>query len=242
MPIEDLDLTSAETLSALKSKGFFTEEDVNKRNKSLEDNRNDVLRQLGEKKELIRSFGYEPEKLLEITKDERFKKIVEGGFEQFEQQFGSEISQRYEALKTDKMLAEQEYKQELSTYESQINDSKLEIQNLRIENKLGSLLNEYSGQIYPSAVKEIIADAKRDLDFDQKGRLFVMGDDGVARQNADGPMNEKHWMIEDMKANPHRYKGASGSNTASMNGKEIDTSKMSAQEKRRVGRQQRNNG
>ena len=238
MALEDLDLNSPEILGELKSKGFYTEDDVNKRNKALEDNRNDVLRQLGEKKELIKSFGYEPEKLIEITKDPRFKKIADGGFDQFEQQFGSEISQRYEALKTDKMLAEQEYKQELSTYEKQIQDSQLEIQNLRIENKLGSLLNEYSGQIFPSAVKEIIADAKRDLDFDQKGRLFVMGEDGVARQNADGPMNEKHWIIEDMKNNPHRYKGASGSNNASINGKEIDTSNMSPQEKRRAGRRQ----
>lgn len=238
MAIEDLDFTNPEIVGALKSKGFYTEDDVNKRNKSLEENRNDILGQLAKQKEVVKSLGYEPEKLIEITKDPRFKKIAEGGFDQFEQQFGSEISQRYEALKTDKMLAEQEYKQELSSYEKQIKESQLEIQNLRIENKLGSLLNEYSGQIYPSAIKEIIADAKRDLDFDQKGRLFVMGEDGVARQNADGPMNEKHWIIEDMKQNPHRYKGAAGNNNASVNGRDIDTSKMSPQEKRRVGRRQ----
>lgn len=237
--LDDLDFSNAEVVDAIKSKGFYTEDDLNARVTGLDNKNHELLGQIRNFKDKLSVLPADVEKLSEIGKDARFKKIIENGFDAYESNIGSEIGQRYEMLKTDKMLLEQDFKQYQQSVEQKEQEYQRSLRELKIENKLSGLVNELGDAVYSSAIPDLYAYAKQAMDFDAKGRLVVIGDDGVPRQTAEGPMTERDWVAEMKKEKPHWFRGASGKGTQVINGQEIDLDNMTPQQKRAYARRGR---
>lgn len=241
--MSDLDFNSPETQAALRQAGYFSQEErdqyANERNSALESTKNDILSQLKETKTKLNSLPVDYDSLLKIAEDPRFNKIKEGGFDAYEKTIDATSAQRLEAMKTDYMLLEQEKLRIEQDYAGENEQLKVANKHANIENKLQGLIFGHKDDILPTAIPDLIREAKEQLDFDEKGALVVKGENGTYRQNADGSMTEKDWLKEMMKTKPHYFTGAAGGQHGQARFGGVDTSKMSAAEKMRLGRQGR---
>ena len=232
---EDIDFSNPETSAALEAAGFIprdkVQELVTTENKRLEENKNSILEQYKEIRDKYNSLPISAEKLAEIAKDGRFKKIVESGFDKYEKSIAGEIGGQVDAVKTTLMMKEQDYLQEKRKYEDDLKKFQSENKKLRVENGLQIALNKFNDQIYISAVDDIKFRARNELDINEKGALIVKGENGVAKMTPDGPMTAEDWMKELKKTSPHYFKGANGAQHNHMLTGDLDTSNMTAKEK-----------
>lgn len=241
--MSDLDFNSPETQAALKQAGYFSQEERDQyaleRNSALENTKNDILNQLKDTKSKLNSLPVDYDSLMKLAEDSRFAKIKEGGFDAYEKTIDATSAQRLEAMKTEYMILEQE-KQRIEQGFAQENEQlKIANKHSNIENKLQGLIFGHKDDILPTAIPDLIRDAKEQLDLDEKGSLVVKGENGTYRQTADGPMTEKDWLKEMMKTKSHYFAGAAGGQHGQARFGGVDTSKMSAAEKMRLGRKGR---
>ena len=238
-----IDLNDPEVQSAIQQAGFMSKDQVDKYakdyNSTLEANKNDILNQLKDTKARLSSLPIDPEKLTELASDGRFKKILDGGFDSYEQGIDATTAQRLEALRTDKMMVEQEFMQKEKSYAEQLTSYETELKHTKIENKLQNLVFSHQGEIVDTAIPDLIQYAKQELDFDNKGNLAVKDSNGTFQQSAEGNKTEADWLKDKMKTKPHWFVGAAGSQHGRSKFGNIDTTNMSAAEKMSLGRRKR---
>lgn len=238
-----IDLNDPELQSAIQQAGFMSkdqaEEYAKSHNSALEANKNDILNQLKDTKAKLSSLPADPDKLAELASDGRFKKILESGFDSYEQGLDATTAQRLEVMRTDKMMAEQDFLQKEKNYAEQIESYETELKHTKIENKLQNLVFGHQGEIVDTAIPDLIQYAKQELDFDEKGNLAVKDSNGTFRQTAEGNMTEADWLKDKMKTKPHWFVGASGSQHGRSKYGNIDTSNMTAAEKMSLGRKRK---
>lgn len=236
----DLDLNSPETQAALKEAGYFSKEQVeqyaNDRNSALDATKNDILNQLKDTKAKLSSLPVDPDTLSKLAEDPRFSKIKEVGFDAYEKTIDATSSERLSAMKSDYMMLEQEKLRIEQDLQKENENLKVANKHTMIENKLQGLIFSHKDDIIPTAIPDLIREAKEQLDFDDKGAMVVKGENGTYRQNADGPMTEKDWLKDLMKTKPHLFSGAAGGQHGQSRFGNVDTSKMSAAEKISAGR------
>lgn len=236
-----IDLNNPEVLEAIQKAGFMSkdqaEEYAAKRNSAIEANKNDILNQLKDVKGKLGSLPVDPETLSKLAEDKRFKKIVEFGIDSYEQNLDATTAQRLEALRTEKMMQEQDYLRKEQEYQQIIEQANGQLKHTKIENNLQNLIFSHRDEIVETAIPDLVQYAKQELDFDDNGNLAVKGENGTFKQTADGSMTEKDWLKEKMKTKPHWFMGAAGSHSGRSKFGNVDTSKMSPAEKMRLGRQ-----
>lgn len=232
---DDIDWSNPETSAALEEKGFISKEAAQQmvaaENKNLEDNRNSILEQYKDVRDKLNGLPISPEKIAELSKDGRFKKVVENGFDKYDKSVSGETGGQIEAVKTEKMMLEQDFRQKERKFEEDLKNATNENRNLRVENGLQMTLNKFNDQIFMSAVDDIKSRAKSELDIDEKGRLIVRGEDGLPRMTADGPMTPDDWIKDLKKSCSHYFKGPNGAAHNPMMTGDQDTSNMTAKEK-----------
>lgn len=237
MPI---DFSNEEVLAEIQQAGFMSKDQADeyakKHNSAIEANKNDILNQLKDVKGKLNGLPVDPDTLSKLAEDKRFKKIVEYGIDAYEQNLDATTAQRLEALRTDKMMQEQDFLRKEQDYQQAIEQANNMLKHTKIENNLQNLIFSHRDEIVETAIPDLVQYAKQELDFDDRGNLAVKGEDGTFKQTADGAMTEKDWLKEKMKSKPHWFMGAAGSHNGRSKFGNVDTSKMSATEKMRLGR------
>lgn len=236
MPLpEGFDLSNAENVQALQEAGFYSKDQVDQQvrsyNEAVDGKNKDLLGQIVKKNEQLKSLPADYEQIVKLGSDPRFKKIAEQGFDAYENSLGSEMSGRLDAMRTEAMLKEQEFAQGKQKLEQQLEHFTQANNELKIENGLSGLINRNADKLYQTAVPDLVSMAKQELSIDEKGRIVIMGSDGIPRQNADGPMGAEDWFNEKMKEKPHLFKGAHAQGSVTIDGKPIDASSMSSEQK-----------
>ena len=234
MPI---DFTDSAVLTELKTAGYMSTEEANTlsstHNSALEANKNSILKQLQEQKEKFN--GVDVEAYNKLNEDSRFKSVLTGGFDNYEASLGGELQGRLSASQSDLMIKEQGYLQKEKDFESTIDALTKNLSHSELKRKLGMALVK-NDLVDPLAVSDIERDALEQLALDDKGGIVVMGEDGLIRQTADGPMREDDWLKDMMKSKPYRFRGSDGGGRHITSGN-INTDKMSPREKIKLGRQ-----
>lgn len=235
MPI---DFSDSSVLEELKTAGYMSTDEANQlvqtSNSALEANKNSILKQLQEHKEQFK--GVDVEAYRKLDEDPRFKSVLAGGFDSYEQNLGGELQGRLGALQSDMMIKEQDFLQKEKGFQDEVESLKKSLSNSELKRQLGMAINK-DKLIDPLAIADIERDALDELSRDEKGRIVVIGEDGLVRQTADGPMGVEQWLADMKKSKPYRFSGASGSGRNASGGN-IDTTGMSPSEKMKHGRKQ----
>lgn len=241
--MSDLDFNSPETQAALKQAGYFSKNEVEQyateRNSALENTKNDILGQFKDKKAKLDGLPIDYDSLLKLAEDPRFNKVKEMGFDAYEKTIDATSAERMSAMKSEYMVLEQDKLRIEQDLKKENDKLKLTNKHTSIENKLQGLVFSHKDDILPTAIPDLIREAKEQLDFNEKGALVVKGENGTYRQNADGPMTEKDWLKDLMKTKPHYFSGAAGGQHGQSKFGGMDTSKFSPAEKMSLGRKSR---
>lgn len=237
----EIDVNNPEHIQAIQAAGFVAKTDVDSlikdANKSLESNRDDILNQLREQKEKYQ--GVDLDVWTKLSGDARFNKIATDGFDGYERDLGGELQERLRAAQSDAMMKEQEYLRTKEDLEGKVSQYDQALKNSELKRKLGMTLMQ-NDKVNTMAIQEIERDALNELSLDDKGNIIVLGEEGIPRQTAEGPMNEKDWLNDMMKIKPYRFLGASGGGINQNQGLAgVDLDKLTPAEKIALGRRQR---
>jgi len=235
-----LDLQNPEVQQALQEAGYIAQTDaermIEEKNAALEANRNDILNQLKETKEKYQ--GVDLEVWNKLRSDEnRFSKLATGGYDAYEKGLGGELEERLNAARSDKMLIEQRLQQEQSQAKQQQEALQEKLKHEKLLRQLNMELAQ-TEDFQRLAQSDVERDALESLDFDQNGKVVVIGADGVARQTADGAMGIREWLQEMRQERPYRFIGAMGADRSTGDYTQEELDSMSPQQKRALGRKQ----
>lgn len=240
-----IDFSSPEVQEALKQNGYRSNDDfetaVEERNKRLEATKNSILDQNRKLKSDIESLPFTPETIAKLAEDPRTSNLVEKGWDSVISGAAGELQDRMDSFKIKAELDKQDFDVQLQSLSRKNEELGRVNKEVMIENKLGSLFVSNRDSILPTAHTDLLFQAKKDLDIDERGALFVKGENGP-KQTADGRMTENDWFKEVMTEKPHYFQGASGAHNTGLYGEHVDTNNMTPEQKRKLGRKSRKIG